>query len=81
MECPCGSGCPDCGHTRRVEIDRCPLEFLEPDLWAWLTFADMLEKGLPPVAGGLLDQAWAFVQLANFAMSDKSYWKNRLQAK
>ena len=40
--------------------------------------AELFEKGLPPVAGGVLDQAKIFVETARFVFSEQSYWKNKL---
>lgn len=38
----------------------------------FLDYADLFAKGLPPVAGGVLDQAALFVKYARFAWSEKN---------
>lgn len=38
----------------------------------------MYEKGLPPVAGGALDQAKCFIDAAMFIFNEKTYWDNKL---
>ena len=40
--------------------------------------AGLFEKGLPPVAGGVLDQAKIFVEAATFIFREQNYWKNKL---
>lgn len=49
----------------------CPLEIIGPDVWRAIELAGLYEKGLPPVAGGSLDQAAIFVQAA------RAYWADR----
>ena len=51
---------------------------ITPDVWQLIQFAELYEKGLPPVAGGALDQAFCFVEAAMFVMSEKKYWKDKL---
>lgn len=40
--------------------------------------AELYEKGLPPVAGGALDQANVFVEAARFVWSEQAYWRAKL---
>ena len=40
--------------------------------------AELFEKGLPPVAGGILEQAKIFVDAARFIFREQRYWKNKL---
>jgi hypothetical protein len=49
----------------------CPAEFAGDEVWAILEAADAAPKGLPPVAGGLLDQAAAFVEAARFVWAEQ----------
>ena len=40
--------------------------------------AALFDRGLPPVAGGALDQTAAFVEAARFVWAEESRWKNKL---
>ena len=76
-ECPgCyGVGCEYCNHGR-LEIDFCPLEFIDDEIWETLESAHLyLEHGLPPVAGGQLDQSQAFLTAARFISSERAAWQ------
>ena len=37
--------------------------------------AELFRKGLPPVAGGSLDQAAIFVDAARFVWGEQAYWR------
>jgi len=37
-----------------------------------------LKKGLPPIAGGLLDQAAAFIEAARFVFGEQEYYKSKI---
>jgi len=37
------------------------------------SLVDLFEKGLPPVAGGALDQAYWFIQAARILKNDEAY--------
>lgn len=40
-----------------------------------LRYVDFYAKGLPPVAGGTLDQAEAFLALADAVWADERQWR------
>jgi hypothetical protein len=44
-----------------IHLARCPLIEVPSAVWELTEMADLYKKGLPPVAGGVLDQAAAFV--------------------
>ena len=48
------------------------------DVWEVIMLAGLFEKGLPPVAGGTLDQAKIFVEAALFVFAQQAHWKNKL---
>ena len=48
------------------------------DVWQIIRFAELFEKGLPPVSGGVLEQAKVFIEAAQFIMNEKAYWKSKL---
>ena len=79
MVCPIcdGDGCDECNQQRRLEIPMCPLEYVTEDVWEVIRFAELFERGLPPVAGGVLDQAVTFVEAVNLIRYEKNYWKAR----
>lgn len=80
MVCPgCeGKGCDECRNTGGIDITDCPLNLITSDVWEIIALADLFEKGLPPVAGGALEQAKIFVETARFVFGEKAYWKNKL---
>ena len=80
LECPVCAGdddaeCPGCKGTGRFEIDSCPKRIVTANTWAVIEAAELYEKGLPPVAGGQLDQTASFLSAARFVWSEQSRWK------
>ena len=63
MECfICGErGCDNCNDTGEILIADCPLNVIPVETWDMIELAELYEKGLPPIAGGSLDQLRAFV--------------------
>jgi len=55
-------GCPGCGGTGQIVLTGCPLDVLGEELLDFVTEAELFEKGLPPVAGGVIDQADVFIR-------------------
>lgn len=43
-----------------------------------LEYAELYAKGLPPIAGGVLDQSAYFISAARVIWSEQKYWKNKL---
>ena len=75
-----GEGCGDCDDKGILAITCCPLDYITDDVWEVIRFAELYEKGLPPVAGGALDQAGSFIEASVFVMRENDYWKNKLGA-
>ena len=50
----------------------CPVGDLPGIVWDTLEAAELLRKGLPPVAGGMLDQARAFVDAVRFVWATQA---------
>ena len=77
MVCPIcdGDGCVECDKKGRIEIPMCPLDYVTEDVWEVIRYAELFERGLPPVAGGVLDQAATFVEAANIIRHETNYWK------
>jgi hypothetical protein len=57
----------------------CPLEYITPDIDELLMLADFYEKGLPPIAGGVLDQAAGFVEACHIIFAEKAHWKRKFK--
>jgi len=74
-----GTGCKSCRDRGAIEIVRCPLEIITDDVWDTIEYADLYKKGLPPVAGGALDQTKCFTDAARFIFDEQDYWKNKLK--
>ena len=72
------TGCRECGKTGRIQITCCPLEYVTDDVWEIIEYAELYEKGLPPVAGGALDQAYCFLQAVRFIFVERQNWKKIL---
>ena len=66
IECPIcdGCGCEECSDGV-FQIDGCPNSFCSPIVGS-LDLFDLFKKGLPPVAGGVLDQSQSFVEASQF---------------
>jgi len=73
-----GTGCSECNNAGQVDITQCPLEFINTEIWEVIKYVRLYEKGLPPVAGGALDQTYNFLLAADFVMAEEQYWKNKL---
>ena len=81
LECvPCnGRGCEDCNDVGAIEIKDCPLEVIDDKTLEVIEYAELWQKGIPPIAGGALDQAYTFTQAARFVWSERNYWKKKLK--
>jgi len=56
--CECGERpeCPDCHGTGRRAITGCPWKLIDEHTADVIRMAGFWKKGIPPVAGGYLDQ-------------------------
>jgi len=68
-------GCPECGVRGSFTVDVCPLAFAGREIFEVLFYADLFKRGLPPVAGGALDQSAWFTQAAHFAWAEASRFR------
>ena len=66
------AGCDDCGETGYVELTTCPKQCIEPSLLRAIRMADLMKQGLPPVAGGVLDQSAWFVSFYECFRSEEN---------
>lgn len=76
IECPVcdGAGCDQCSHGV-FAIDGCPNTFCA-SMVTPIDLFDMFANGLPPIAGGVLDQAASFVNAARFFECEESKVRN-----
>lgn len=76
IECPLcgGGGCDQCSDGWFV-VDGCPNKFCS-DMAYLPQFIDLFQKGLPPVAGGSLDQSQSFLDAAEQLSNDETKLKN-----
>ncbi len=82
MSCPAcnDTGCDECKQNGRIEIVGCPLEYVTDNVWEVIRFAELYKKGLPPVHGGALDQAYCFIRAAEFIFSEIAVCKREAGA-
>jgi len=78
-DCPvCGGrGCGDCKQTGRFEVTACPMLWIEPAIWELIDMAEFWEKGMPPVAGGVMDQTAYFVAFAQRVFAEEKKYKKK----
>lgn len=69
-----------CGGAGMIEIADCPLRIVPVDVWEIVDMAELYEKGLPPVAGGSLDQARVFLVACRAIWADQAREKARRRA-
>lgn len=76
-DCPVcrGQGCDACGQTGRFEVTQCPLKWIEPEFWEMIEMVEFYDKGIAPVAGGLLDQTAYFVKFAAAVRGESEQYK------
>ena len=65
-------GAAGCGGTGRLELTACPLRVVPEIYWQVLELADLYEKGLPPLAGGALDQMSCFLAACRFLWAEQA---------
>ena len=70
MDCPECEGqdkeCRDCEGRGSFDIVGCPKEMITSETQRIIEYAELFYKGLPPVAGGTLDQTYWFLTAARY---------------
>jgi hypothetical protein len=71
IECPeCdGDGCGSCDGGMFTLVE-CPRKFVPQEIFAAINMSTLAEKGLLPVAGGLLDQSSWYMELMHAMNSE-----------
>lgn len=74
-----GKGCKECDNHGKYYITTCPLLMVDRDTWDTVEMIRMyIKHGLPPVAGGQLDQAKQFMDAVQFVSSEEAGWQAQL---
>lgn len=73
VTCPACAGqrCDACGGMGRWRLTTEPRAYVKPWAWTVIEIADRYRKGLPPVAGGSLDQTHWINQACTFVDSER----------
>lgn len=79
IECPAcdGKGCQACNQSGSFYLDVCGHKYAA-EMGTLVHYADLYEKGLPPVAGGTLDQSAWFTDAAQLYWAETSKIKNEM---
>jgi len=78
VACQGKGSCSVCNNTGKHNITDCPLVYIDRDVWDTIRLVSFWQHGIPPVAGGSLDQSWSFIEAASFVTNEETYWKNKL---
>lgn len=71
------SGCVGCGGRGRFEVS-CPMRFVEGCTWELLQMASFWKQGLPPAAGGFLEQTESVIRGCEFVWGERERVKREL---
>lgn len=55
------------------------MDWIDAEVWEMIEMVDFFEKGMPPVAGGLLDQTAYFVKFAGFTQQEARQYRKRFE--
>lgn len=79
-DCPyCGDregGCEIC-EDGKIVLRTCPHLAVRRETWRCIEAAELLGRGLPPEAGGMLDQNAAFLAAARIIRQQQRIWRAR----
>lgn len=70
-----GDGCTDCVQSGRFSVTECPYRQLDETVLEALTIADCWNRGMPPAAGGYVDQTCSIVEACRFINRDRNRWR------
>ncbi len=68
-----GRGCDDC-QGGWFTVEGCPSRYVG-EMWQVITMAELMDKGLLPDPGGLLDQCHWFIEAAKWYKNDQAIAK------
>jgi hypothetical protein len=58
-------------------VTGCPLRIVPAETFGILDLAELMKEGLPPVAGGVLDQAKTFLDAARLVWAEEERWRQK----
>jgi hypothetical protein len=58
-------------------LTSCPKLAVSGEIIEFIRFADLLDKGLPPVGGGALNQTASFNDALRMLKSEEGHWKEK----
>lgn len=73
-----GKGCDDCGTSGFLTLTKCPNRELTSEVIDLVEFSDLYATGLPPIAGGALDQTKSFLDAHRQLSNDQHTIKRAL---
>ena len=59
-----------------MAITSCPYDLIDEPTMQAIRIAGFWKKGLPPVAGGTLDQTVSITQACRFIWDEQQQWRN-----
>ena len=77
LDCPgCnGYGCDECKNGK-FDLLECPIDYIDDDTYEMIELSKLyMENGQPPVIGGVYDQTYNFIKVAQFVYDEREYWK------
>ncbi len=74
MLCPAcdGGGCSECNQSGRIRIDTCPQEMIDNDTVDIMRIAGFWKQGIPPMAGGYMDQLDNVAEACSYIWSEQN---------
>ena len=72
-------GCKHCNDVGTFELTECPKKAITSDIWTFIEYADLYEKGIAPESGGALDQLYSFNVYARFIWNEKAMYKAKAE--
>ena len=62
-------------------VTQCPLKEVPAGTWDVIELARLYKEGLPPAAGGALDQAKVFLDACRVIWAEEARWREKLEKK
>lgn len=76
---PRATTCSACSGKGEFLVDEPVGQYVGPEVAEVMQLAELWRRGLPPIAGGALDQAAAFVAAVSFIDAERAYWIGKLR--
>lgn len=74
-----GDGCAGCKDLGYTLVEDCPQKRLDGSVWTAVRCARLLNKGIPPIAGGILDQSNHFADAFDQISAEENAWRHKLK--